>query len=157
MYRTVSSLSYLFFKIIFKVCCGPRKKREIPTTTTTTKKEIPTTTATTKKEIPTTTARTMPKKKPCKGRLQSVADVPNLVLYGDVEENEEDCIRDPDAENILPPVPGPDSPVGRESPCITLKSVADIIVPYTYAECTVNDWQPKCGRHNEVSTKYILI
>lgn len=139
-----------------KVCCGPRRRgREMSSTTaapTTTTTETTTSKSTTIRTTPTTTTtlRTTTTKtsfkKPCKSKLgTSVADVSTLVLYG-AEPEDEDCIENPDAERI------PNS-IEESNPCKSGRlSVADVVVPYsTFGNCTVkDDYQPQCGRHNEV-------
>ena len=118
-----------------KVCCGPRRKKREDTTT------ITTTTTTTATTTINTTKKSL--KTPCKSKLDTaVASVSNLVLYGnEPEELNEDCIRNPDAE--------------ENNHC---KSVADVVVPYTFGNCTGignENFQPQCGRHNEVFSLYI--
>ena len=118
-------------------------------TTTTSKSTSPRTTPRT--TITTTTKTTF--KKPCKSKLgTSVADVSTLVLYGSGPE-EEDCIENPDAE-IIPNTDNENS-VEENNPCKSGRlSVADVVVPYSrLGNCTANndnDYQPQCGRHNEV-------
>ena len=77
------------------------------------------------------------------------------MLYGnEPEELDEDCIRNHDAENFSKS----DIEIRDEdmNPC---KSVADVVVPYTFGNCTGtgnDNFQPQCGRHNEVICLYIF-
>ena len=137
-----------------KVCCGPRRKKRGDTTNTrTTTKTTPPTTTTT------TTINTTKKsiKTPCKSKLDTaVASVINLVLYGnEPEELDEDCIRNSDVEQFSKS----NTEISDEENnlCKSL-SVADVVVPYTSGNCTGtgnDNFQPQCGRHNEVISLYI--
>ena len=126
---------------ILKVCCKPRRKRAITTEATT---EATTTT--------TTTTTPKPTKKPCNSNFSKpVASVNGLSLYTDEpKEFDEDCIIEHDAEHFSKK-PHPEISVVENNPC--KKSVVNVVIPYSFGNCTVNDYQPQCGRHNEVKSE----
>ena len=130
---------------ILKVCCGKRRKsKDYKTTKSTTE-------ATTSKSTTTTTSTPKPTKKPCESKFSKpVAGVKGLALYTDEpKEFDEDCIIEHDVEHFSKK-PHPETSDEGNDPCKKPKSVVDVVIPYSFGNCTVNDYQPQCGRHNEV-------
>ena len=64
------------------------------------------------------------------------------------KEFDEDCIIEHDAEHFSKK-PHPETSDEENDPCRP-KSVVDVVIPYSFGNCTVNNYQPQCGRHNEV-------
>ena len=82
-----------------------------------------------------------------------------MELYTDEpKELDEDCmmmLNEHDAEHDaehFSKKPHPETSDEENDPCRP-KSVVDVVIPYaklSFGNCTVNEYQPQCGRHNEV-------